>query len=105
MHLEDAPRRGLEHRAGVSLPHQGLGHAGPRGLQVSLTGSAQTIPGRATGQFRSVPLMIEASFDYGRSPLRRNAGFTRRACYGPQVNKTEIFCAVLQFGGASGSGY
>ena len=25
--------------------------------------------------------------------------------YGPQVNKTEIFCAVLQFGGASGSGY
>jgi len=25
--------------------------------------------------------------------------------YGPQVNKTDIFCAVLQFGGASGSGY
>jgi hypothetical protein len=25
--------------------------------------------------------------------------------YGPQVNKTEIYCAVLQFGGASGSGY
>jgi hypothetical protein len=25
--------------------------------------------------------------------------------YGPQVNKTAISCAVLQFGGASGSGY
>jgi hypothetical protein len=25
--------------------------------------------------------------------------------YGPQVNKTPIVCAVLQFGGASGSGY
>jgi hypothetical protein len=25
--------------------------------------------------------------------------------YGPQVNKTSIYCAVLQFGGASGSGY
>src|SRR5258708_35970956 len=52
--------------------------------------------------------MIEDDSNYAQvGPLR--AGmldyYPEGVHYGPQVNKTEIYCAVLQFGGASGSGY
>ena len=52
--------------------------------------------------------MIEGESDYGQDgPLRAGmlGYYPEGVQYGPQVNKTEIFCAVLQFGGASGSGY
>src|SRR5258708_20528339 len=52
--------------------------------------------------------MIEDDSNYAQvGPLR--AGmldyYHEGVPYGPQINKTEIYCAVLQFGGASGSGY
>ena len=52
--------------------------------------------------------MIEGESDYGQDgPLKAGmlGYYPEGVPYGPQVNKTEIFCAVLQFGGASGSGY
>jgi hypothetical protein len=52
--------------------------------------------------------MIEGESDYGQDgPLKAGmlGYYPEGVPYGPQVNKTDIFCAVLQFGGASGSGY
>ena len=47
--------------------------------------------------------MIEGESDYGQDgPLKAGmlGYYPEGVPYGPQVNKTEIFCAVLQFGGA-----
>jgi hypothetical protein len=52
--------------------------------------------------------MIEGESDYGQDgPLKAGmlGYYPEGVHYGPQVNKTDIYCAVLQFGGASGSGY
>jgi hypothetical protein len=52
--------------------------------------------------------MLAGDSDYGQDgPLRAGmlGYYPEGVPYGPQVNKTPIVCAVLQFGGASGSGY
>ncbi len=52
--------------------------------------------------------MIEGESDYGQDgPLKAGmlGYYPEGVHYGPQVNETDIYCAVLQFGGASGSGY
>src|SRR5262249_27647966 len=56
-------------------------------------------------QFR---FMLEGESDYGQDgPLRAGmlGYYPEGVHYGPQVNKTPITNVVLQFGGASGSGY
>ena len=52
--------------------------------------------------------MLSGESDYGQDgPLKAGmlGYYPEGVYYGPQVNKTPITCAVLQFGGASGSGY
>jgi hypothetical protein len=58
--------------------------------------------------FDQYRFMIEGESDYGQDgPLKAGmlGYYPEGVPYGPQVNKTSIYCAVLQFGGASGSGY
>jgi len=110
--LEDAPLvRGLEHRGGTFHSRTTAeGTPGTAGqFQVFVEQARHRLFRPAPpAQFRSVPL-----HDRGRVRLwprwsieSRDAGLlSGRRAYGPQVNNTEIYCAVLQFGGASGSGY
>jgi hypothetical protein len=112
MQLEDAPEvRGLEHRGGTfhsrTTAEGEPGTPGNFKFSLSKLGTDYSGP-RHRHNFDQYRFMIEGQSDYGQDgPL--NAGmlgyYPEGVPYGPQVNKTEIYCAVLQFGGASGSGY
>ena len=110
--LEDAPLvRGLEHRGGTfhsRTTAEGMpGTPGNFKFSLSKLGTDYSGP-RHRHNFDQYRYMIEGESDYGQDgPL--TAGmlgyYPEGVPYGPQVNKTEIYCAVLQFGGASGGGY
>jgi hypothetical protein len=110
--LDEVPLvRGLEHRGGTfhsqTLAEGVPGTAGNFKFSLSRLGTDYSGP-RHRHNFDQFRFMIEGASDYGQDgPL--NAGmlgyYPEGVHYGPQVNKTEIYCAVLQFGGASGSGY
>jgi hypothetical protein len=112
MQFEDAPQvRGLEHRGGTfhsrTTAEGTPGTPGNFKFSLSTLGTDYSGP-RHRHNFDQYRYMITGDSDYGQDgPL--NAGmlgyYPEGVPYGPQVNKTEIFCAVLQFGGASGSGY
>src|SRR5438270_552850 len=110
--IEDAPLvRGLEHRGGTFHSQTTAeGQSGTPGnfkFSLSRLGTDYSGP-RHRHNFDQYRYMIEGESDYGQDG-RLKAGmlgyYPEAVHYGPQVNKTEIFCAVLQFGGASGSGY
>jgi hypothetical protein len=105
------PVRGLEHRGGTfhsRTTAEGVpGTPGNFKFSISELGPDYSGP-RHRHNFDQYRYMISGESDYGQDgPL--NAGmvgyYPEGVPYGPQVNKTPIVCAVLQFGGASGSGY
>ena len=112
MHLEDAPLvRGLEHRGGTfhsrTMAEGTPGTPGNFKFSLSWLGTDYSGP-RHRHNFDQYRFMIEGESDYGQDgPLKAGmlGYYPEGVPYGPQVNKTDIFCAVLQFGGASGSGY
>jgi hypothetical protein len=110
--FEDVPAvRGLEHRGGTF--HSRTTAAGVPGtvgnfkFSVSELGTDYSGP-RHRHNFDQYRFMLSGESDYGQDgPLREGmlGYYPEGVPYGPQVNKTPIVCAVLQFGGASGSGY
>ncbi len=110
--FEDVPLvRGLEHRGGTfhsrTLAEGVPGTPGNFKFSLSKLGTDYSGP-RHRHNFDQYRFMIEGESDYGQDgPLKAGmlGYYPEGVHYGPQVNKTEIFCAVLQFGGASGSGY
>jgi hypothetical protein len=103
--------RGLEHRGGTfhsrTLAEGVPGTPGNFKFSLSRLGTDYSRP-RHRHNFDQYRFMIEGESDYGQDgPLKAGmlGYYPEGVPYGPQVNKTEIFCAVLQFGGASGSGY
>src|SRR5712691_4355287 len=109
---DDVPLvRGLEHRGGTfhsrTLAEGTPGTPGNFKFSLSRLGTDYSGP-RHRHNFDQYRFMIEGESDYGQDgPLKAGmlGYYPEGVPYGPQVNKTEIFCAVLQFGGASGSGY
>jgi len=110
--FEDVPLvRGLEHRGGTfhsrTLAEGVPGTPGNFKFSLSKLGTDYSGP-RHRHNFDQYRFMIEGESDYGQDgPLKAGmlGYYPEGVHYGPQANKTEIFCAVLQFGGASGSGY
>ncbi|MGH6767995.1 MAG: hypothetical protein ACRECO_03120 [Xanthobacteraceae bacterium] len=110
--LEDVPLlRGLEHRGGTfhsrTLVEGKPGTPGNFKFSLSRVGTDYSGP-RHRHNFDQYRFMIEGESDYGQDgPLKEGqlGYYPEGVPYGPQVNKTEVYCAVLQFGGASGSGY
>jgi len=110
--LEDTPEvRGLEHRGGTfharTIVEGKPGTPGNFKFSLSWLGTDYSGP-RHRHNFDQYRFMIEGESDYGQDgPLKAGmlGYYPEGVLYGPQVNKTDIFCAVLQFGGASGSGY
>jgi hypothetical protein len=110
--FEDVPLvRGLEHRGGTfhsqTLAEGVPGTPGNFKFSLSKLGTDYSGP-RHRHNFDQFRFMIEGESDYGQDgPLKGGmlGYYPEGVHYGPQVNKTEIYCAVLQFGGASGSGY
>jgi hypothetical protein len=110
--LEDVPLlRGLEHRGGTfhsrTLLEGKPGTPGNFKFSLSRVGTDYSGP-RHRHNFDQYRFMIEGESDYGQDgPLKAGmlGYYPEGVAYGPQVNKTEVYCAVLQFGGASGCGY
>ena len=110
--LEETPEvRGLEHRGGTfharTIVEGKPGTPGNFKFSLSRLGTDYSGP-RHRHNFDQYRFMIEGESDYGQDgPLKAGmlGYYPEGVHYGPQVNKTEIYCAVLQFGGASGSGY
>jgi len=105
------PVRGLEHRGGTFHSRTtAAGAAGTPGnfkFSISELGTDYSGP-RHRHNFDQYRFMLEGESDYGQDgPLKAGmlGYYPEGVPYGPQVNKTSIVCAVLQFGGASGSGY
>ena len=110
--LEETPEvRGLEHRGGTfhsrTIVEGKPGTPGNFKFSLSRLGTDYSGP-RHRHNFDQYRFMIEGESDYGQDgPLKEGmlGYYPEGVPYGPQVNKTPIYCAVLQFGGASGSGY
>ena len=109
--IEDVPSvRGLEHRGGTfharTLVEGEPGTAGNFKFSLSRLGTDYSGP-RHRHNFDQFRYMIEGESDYGDGALKPGmlGYYPEGVFYGPQVNKTEIYGAVLQFGGASRSGY
>ena len=109
--IEDVPLiRGLEHRGG-SFHSQTTAEGKPGTLgnfkfSLSRLGTDYSGP-RHRHNFDQFRYMLEGESDYGDGSLKAGmlGYYPEGVPYGPQVNKTPIVTAVLQFGGASGSGY
>ena len=110
--LETTPEvRGLEHRGGTfqarTIVEGKPGTPGNFKFSLSRLGTDYSGP-RHRHNFDQYRYMIEGWSDYGQDgPLKAGmlGYYPEGVHYGPQVNKTDVYCAVLQFGGASGSGY
>src|SRR3981081_2887533 len=105
------PVRGLEHRGGTFHSRTTAagepGTAGNFKFSVSELGTDYSGP-RHRHNFDQYRFMLSGESDYGQDgPLKAGmlGYYPEGVPYGPQVNKTPIVCAVLQFGGASGGGY
>ena len=105
------PVRGLEHRGGTFHSRTTAagepGTAGNFKFSVSELGTDYSGP-RHRHNFDQYRYMLAGESEYGQDgPLRAGmlGYYPEGVPYGPQVNKTPIVCAVLQFGGASGGGY
>ena len=109
--IEDVPSvRGLEHRGGTfhakTLVEGTPGSPDNFKFSLSRLGTDYSGP-RHRHNFDQFRYMIEGESDYGDGSLGPGmlGYYPEGVPYGPQVNKTEIYGAVLQFAGASGSGY
>ncbi len=111
VHVDEVPLlRGLEHRGGTfhsrTLVEGQPGTPGNFKFSLSWLGTDYSGP-RHRHNFDQFRYMIEGESDYGDGSLGPGmlGYYPEGVAYGPQVNKTPIMGAVLQFGGASGSGY
>jgi len=109
--VEDVPSvRGLEHRGGTfhakTLIEGTPGSPDNFKFSLSRLGTDYSGP-RHRHNFDQFRYMIEGESDYGDGSLKPGmlGYYPEGVHYGPQVNKTEIYGAVLQFAGASGNGY
>jgi hypothetical protein len=110
--IDDVPRmRGLEHRGGTfhsrTIVEGQPGTPGNFKFSLSELGTDYSGP-RHRHNFDQYRFMIEGTSEYGRDGVLGPGMlgyYPEGVHYGPQVNTTPIVCAVLQFGGASGSGY
>jgi hypothetical protein len=110
--LETTPEvRGLEHRGGTfharTIVEGKPGTPGNFKFSLSRLGTDYSGP-RHRHNFDQYRYMIEGWSDYGQDgPLKAGmlGYYPEGVHYGPQVNTTPITNVVLQFGGASGSGY
>ena len=103
--------RGLEHRGGTFFSRTMVegtpGTPGNFKFSLSELGTDYSGP-RHRHNVVQYRFMLSGESDYGQDgPLKAGmlGYYPEGVYYGPQVNKTPITCAVLQFGGASGSGY
>ena len=110
--VEDVERkRGLEHRGGTfysrTMVEGTPGTPGNFKFSLSELGTDYSGP-RHRHNFDQFRFALEGESDYGQDGTLK-AGmlgyYPEGVHYGPQVNKTPITNVVLQFGGASGSGY
>jgi hypothetical protein len=109
--VDDVTRiRGLEHRGGTFFARtMAEGEPGtPGNFKFSLSELGTDYSGpRHRHNFDQFRFALEGESDYGDGSLTPGmlGYYPEGVPYGPQVNRTPIFSAVLQFGGASGSGY
>jgi hypothetical protein len=110
--VEDVERKsGLEHRGGTFFSRTMVegtpGTPGNFKFSLSELGTDYSGP-RHRHNFDQFRFALEGESDYGQDGTLK-AGmlgyYPEGVHYGPQVNKTPITNVVLQFGGASGSGY
>jgi len=109
---EDVERkRGLEHRGGTFFARtlvQGTpGTPGNFKLSLSESGADHSGP-RHRHNFDQYRFMVRGSSSFDRDGVLKEGMlgyFPEGVHYGPQTNPTDTFLIVLQFGGASGSGY
>ena len=111
VHVDDVPlMRGLEHRGGTfhsrTMAEGQPGRADNFKFSLSRLGTDYSGP-RHRHNFDQFRFQIEGESEYGDGALKPGVlgYYPEGVPYGPQINKTEIYGAVLQFGGASGSGY
>ena len=104
-------RRGLEHRGGTFYSRTLVsGEPGTRGnfkLSLSENGTDHFGP-RHRHNFEQYRYMVSGVADFARDGKLRPGVlgyFPEGVYYGPQTNLEQTFVIVLQFGGASGSGY
>ena len=104
-------KRGLEHRGGTfyarTLVQGTPGTPGNFKLSLSESGSDHSGP-RHRHNFDQFRFMIRGSSSFDRDGVLKEGMlgyFPEGVHYGPQTNPTDTFLIVLQFGGASGSGY
>jgi hypothetical protein len=109
---EDVERkRGLEHRGGTfyarTLVHGTPGTPGNFKLSLSESGADHSGP-RHRHNFDQFRFMIRGASSFDRDGVLKEGMlgyFPEGVHYGPQTNPSDTFLIVLQFGGASGSGY
>ena len=109
---EDVERkRGLEHRGGTfyarTLVQGTPGTPGNFKLSLSESGADHSGP-RHRHNFDQFRFMVQGSSSFDRDGVLKEGMlgyFPEGVHYGPQTNPTDTFLIVLQFGGASGSGY
>jgi hypothetical protein len=109
---EDVERkRGLEHRGGTfyarTLVQGTPGTPGNFKLSLSESGADHSGP-RHRHNFDQYRFMVRGSSSFDRDGVLKEGMlgyFPEGVHYGPQTNPTDTFLIVLQFGGASGSGY
>jgi hypothetical protein len=110
--VDDVERkRGLEHRGGTFFSRTMVegtpGTPGNFKFSLSELGTDYSGP-RHRHNFDQFRFALEGESEYGQDGTLK-AGmlgyYPEGVHYGPQVNKTPIVNVVLQFGGASGSGY
>jgi len=109
---EDVERkRGLEHRGGTfyarTLVQGTPGTPGNFKLSLSESGHDHSGP-RHRHNFDQFRFMVKGSSSFDRDGVLKEGMlgyFPEGVHYGPQTNPSDTFLIVLQFGGASGSGY
>ena len=104
-------KRGLEHRGGTFYARtliQGTpGTPGNFKLSLSESGADHSGP-RHRHNFDQYRYMVRGSSSFDRDGVLKEGMlgyFPEGVHYGPQTNPSDTFLIVLQFGGASGSGY
>lgn len=103
-------RRGLEHRGGTfharTMVEGTPGTPGNFKFSLSELGTDYSGP-RHRHNFDQLRFLLDGEMDYRDGVLKKGmlGYFPEGVYYGPQVNRTAIKVAIVQFGGASGSGY
>ena len=110
--IDDVRRiSGLEHRSGTffsrTMAQGESGTAGNFKFSLSENGTDHYGP-RHRHNFEQFRYLLEGEMDFDRDGALKPGMlgyFPEGVRYGPQINKSPTITAIIQFGGASGSGY